>query len=136
MGCWVQLRRKSREMYKPRVWVDNTQYSTARQLAGAVIKLRKRGQKAGNISHVTAEHISHVTAGHIVHLTAGHIVHVTAGHISHVTTGHNSYVTSGHTFHVTAGHSSHVTDIIHVTAGSIEEESHRSKAKAKVVTAG
>ncbi len=36
----VQLRRKSREMYKPRLWMDNTQYSSARQLAGAVLKLR------------------------------------------------------------------------------------------------
>jgi hypothetical protein len=27
-------------MYKPRLWMDNTQYSSARQLAGAVLKLR------------------------------------------------------------------------------------------------
>ena len=96
MGCWVQLRRKSREMYKPRVWVDNTQYSTARQLAGAVIKLRKRGQKAGNISHVTAGNISHVTAGKISHVTAGNISHVTAGHISHFSAGHIIHETAGH----------------------------------------
>ena len=95
MGCWVQLRRKSREMYKPRVWVDNTQYSTARQLAGAVIKLRKRGQKAGNISHVTAGNISHVTAGKISHVTAGNISHVTAGHISHISAGHIIHETAG-----------------------------------------